>query len=400
MRNSKTPIFSFILIILSLAFFKCGDDESSDDDDSSGETTNTGVVAAGSSSGSSSDSDISLTDEVDPQLAAAETSVAPGSLAVGETALHLIGDDPCENSENFYDCQPNLLKLYLDLSKNGIKTTREIVKGLDQLLRIVGAGKGSFDLEEDDGIEKIYYDITSATKFDVLAVSEIGPVIRVQKEDENIWVNFHGKNEIKDGEATADNSKMAIHFKGSIEKFTVDFRMHRGDCDPNDVGAPAGIRILLDYEDGVRVGQSQMYLPRWINLIDGGITPSCNTIVTPINTGFMFTEFAADDTYATAGVYLGLGSEISSNDDIHDHPLSNIYKYIPGCSNTTPCGDIDFDDFTNNFCADKSSMTHAWGENCTSSDNDKISEATFLSDDRWLTPAELTVFIKDLPEEL
>ena len=63
MRNSKTPIFSFILIILSLAFFKCGDDESSDDDDSSGETTNTGVVAAGSSSGSSSDSDISLTDE-------------------------------------------------------------------------------------------------------------------------------------------------------------------------------------------------------------------------------------------------------------------------------------------------------------------------------------------------
>ncbi|MGE0174988.1 MAG: hypothetical protein AB7T49_19500 [Oligoflexales bacterium] len=313
-------------------------------------------------------------------------NMVPGSL---EASMELrLEGDPCEGTDGFFDCQPNLLKLYLGLGKTMVEQSNTIISAVTEAFGDLPNNKGT--VEGDDG-ESLEYDITSSTEFKLLISSADGPFVHLDVNDNVYKIQFDSANM---GEEDAGIAKVTATITYTDEEnFAVDFVMDGMECNDDDVQAPGAIAINIQHTDGVAQGKAMMYMPRWMG------DNTCESTPTSETKAFIYTDFVGDDTNTTAAVY-ALKDSVSNADSFSDYEMSDFCtNYSDQCNNgyafgsASPIADL----YKNNFCVTADDTE--WGATCDSS-SDLISTPEYSDADLWILPSDFDDLEIELPESL
>lgn len=398
----------FIFILLMSWLAACSAKEDSTEED---ESTNTP-----SSSSSSSNEDTSLsssTATVTGNIAIVQENMVPGSLVVGgSSSLLLTQDDgnPCADADDFFDCQPNLLKLYMGMGKQMVGMVNQIVKeigtGLFASVEIPNFEDADIedcdDLnidEEGDDVKRVQYCVKSGSDFRIILDTATGAFIYLDVDDKTYTLKFNGENAPEeDGDDGGGPGKIeAVVNYVSESEFSVNVTLAEMACDPNDVAAPGDVIIKIDVKDGVWKGKAMMYHPRWMG---SGSELACTDTPTDSTAIGIYTDFVGDATNTTAAVHL-LPRTVSDVANIPNYSLADICTHWPSGCNQSGAGfgsqNVLATSYQNNFCAENGAAT--WNTNCTS-DSDAIANGSFSAASEWIIPSELKDLTVSIPEEL
>jgi hypothetical protein len=345
----------------------------------------------------------SLTAATTTKLSNVEVNMVPGSLALPGTALRLMADqNTCAGTSGFLDCQPNLLKVYMNVAKLAVQLAGSTLSKMDLILSAL-SGKGQF--VEPTSAQTVHYDITDEAAYHVLTVSSLGPTLEVKVAGDRVRIKHDDANNT--GKTTGERSKIDIDidYKSTTE-FIVDVRVVQLKCDASDIRAPEGIRVKVWYKDGIRTGKAQMYSPRWFDTT--GLGSTCDTTPTSLTKAFMFTDFVGDDTSTTAALYLMTDAVVSKsaiqNWSIDQMPTNFASTHPLMCSSNGSGDHLCLADpnpvsgYRNNFCVVKNA-SHTWNTSCSSTST-LISGGTFLPTEDWELPAGMQSLFAPMPAAL
>ena len=314
-------------------------------------------------------------------------NMVPGSLVVETDSSLALNDNPCADTDGFFDCQPNLIKLYLDIGKHMVQNTAEIVGALSQVAGFLENGKGSHTGENGVTVD---YNISAGDNFKMLFSAGEQPYLFLEANGGEYDLRFDSSLDPQSTDETDGKINTKINFTDD-NNFNVNLSFHGIDCDPSDVRAPAAISIDIVMVEGVAQGKSMMYMPRWV-----GDELTCESEPTSSSKIFLYTDFVGDDEKTTAALYL-------LNDSVEDISLLSDWEIADFCTNFNELcfegrslGDANViaDSYQNNFCFTKDSLS--WGQTCES-DNSVISTPQFSSADKWLTPNGLATYALEFP---
>lgn len=333
------------------------------------------------------------TESTSTNIATVESGMIPGSLAVPTTGLKLEGN-PCAGTDGFFDCQPNLLKVYLGMGKNMVGMVSQIVENIGPGLEKLGVGaKGSLEITDGDEFNKVEYDITSATEYKILLHAVAGPALYLDVADKRY-------------EIIANLDNMPDSDKGGILRsvitytddthFNVETAMATDDCDPNDVRAPGNFSMVISRAGDVWTGKSMLFMPRWATQGD----PTCDMEPTDTTKMGFYTDFVADDDLATASIYF-IPYTATSLAAIEDYAVSKVCDNWSGlCNGGYGFGDPNpVSSYGNAFCIDRAADDTTWNTTCDSSVT-AIATPTYSSASLWKLPTELESPGLEIPESL
>lgn len=333
------------------------------------------------------------TDTTSTNIATVETGMIPGSLAVPTAALKLEGN-PCDGTDGFFDCQPNLLKVYLEMGKNMVKMVGGVVTNLGPGLEKLGVGaKGSLEIDDGEEFNKVEYDITSSTEYKILLHAVAGPALYLNVKDARY-------------EIVASLDNMPDSDKGGLLRsvieytddthFTVDTAMSTDDCDPTDVRAPQDFHMIISRAGDLWKGKSMLFMPRWA--ISG--TPTCDMEPTDTSKMGFYTDFVGDDELATASIYF-VPYTATSLAQIDTFAVSKLCDNWSGlCNSGYGFGDPNpVSSYGNAFCVDKAASTTTWNAACDSAESD-IATPTYSDASLWDLPTEIETPAITMPESL
>ena len=396
-------LVTLLMLLLPLSLSNCEQEQQplseSDLAETSEEPTPTDDLSAGKigtgEKTAADDEAASLVDSASIKIGNVEANMVPGSLAISTGSLQLLNGNPCEGL-GFLECQPDLLKLYLDIAKRMVSGANRRLKGMDTLLKSKTGG-GSFEADDPTTKQKetFSYNIVSPTDFQVHTKTSKGPTMFTTVKGNAIEFQTDDTNRLTN---SSSESPSRVHTKITYtddQNFEVDLKLHMTECNDRDVRSPARIRVKVKYSDGIRTGKAQMYNPLW--LIDNDDT--CDTIVTDATKIFIFTDFVGDDSSTTAALHL-LNSSVTDKLDFPDWSFDQIPGNFPQICDGNYCmgEQKEATSYNNNFCV-KPQVTTVWGGSCTSSDA-RISSGVFLDVADWLLPAEMSVLVDEIPTSL
>src|SRR5690606_10958083 len=147
-----------------------------DDDEKKKETTNVNSPGTGGEQST-------LTSDVTTNLGTVEENMLPGSLAISTAGLRLQeGDDPCAESDGFFDCQPEMLKLYMDLARTMVGGTSDIVaefsEGFFSDFPVPTDGEAvceTLTIDDDESLDSVEYCVTSESEYAIKINTNLGP---------------------------------------------------------------------------------------------------------------------------------------------------------------------------------------------------------------------------------
>ncbi|WP_141732717.1 hypothetical protein [Oligoflexus tunisiensis] len=333
-----------------------------------------------------------------PDVATATTNIdfvsdnmVPGSLILS-TSLNLEGN-PCEGTDGFFDCQPQLLKLYLGMGKSMVEMSSTMITQITETFGSFPDEKGT--LEGDDGTT-VDYEITSDTVFKFLIHSTKGPFMHLDVADNVYKIKFDGANsdeEEGEGDGGGPASVETTITYTDENNFEVDLFLDGMECSGNDVQAPASIAINIKYVEGVAQGKAMMYLPRWLG------NNTCETTPTAETKMFIYTDFAGDSTNTTGALYM-VKNTISDVSAFSDWEVADFCtNFSSQCQNGAAFGEQTpiADRYKNNFCVTTDDVE--WATTCTSSST-LISTPTFSAASTWILPTDLEARDVTLPSAL
>jgi hypothetical protein len=318
-------------------------------------------------------------------------TMIPGSLVLS-TSLHLEGDNPCANTDGFFDCQPNLLKLYLSMGQSMTETMQTIVSAMGAGLKNLKEGtSGKFeDNDPEAEIASVEYKITTATDYSLFMNTKKGPFIYLAVKDNKITLKMNGANAIGDDDGEMPDAVSAEIDYTDKDNYSVSVVIAGMACDPDDVQAPSNIAIDIVRTEGTNQGKAMMYLPRWRGDNSCSTTPSSDTEV------FIYTDFVGDDTNSTGALYM-MDASVTSAGDFSSWEASDFCGNFDNvCSNGGWNGEV-IADYKNNFCV--TGEDTAWNTTCDS-DNELISTPTFSSSKRWILPEAFKDYEAEFPDAL
>ena len=401
MRKTHRNAFAIMSVILSVSlacFLSCK--KSDDSDDEAQTTTDTSTTTGGGSTASTMS-----TDSTTANLRTAEENMIPGSLGIA-TALRLAGgEDPCEGTDGLFDCQPNLLKLYLAMAKNSITITRDVVGNIGTLLTHLSAGaSGSIDIDDsEDDVTKIDYDVTSFSLYKILIHSSKGVFLYLsvdETKDEKVYdVKLDSAN--VPGDEESNGAVMQIHLLYTDENdLHIESSMTSMACEDDDVRAPGSFVVRVNKENGVWQGKAMMYSPRWLWSESFGDVMTCASEPTSTSKMNFFTDFVGNDTNTTAALYM-MPSSISDVDQFASYTAADFCTNYPSwCVSGHSFGDANpISSYSNPFCVDGATSDSTWGGACSSS-SEPISTPSFSAETDWTTPNDLQDLTITLPTTL
>lgn len=402
MRKQKKSnfFFSLILIVTIGSFVGC---KESDDSEESDQTSVDPTSTAGG--GSTSSSTTMSTDATAANLETAEENMIPGSLAISTSLRLADNENPCEGTDGLFDCQPNLLKLYLNMAKNSVTMTREIVTQVGQLLSHLSAGASGFVEVDDPSAEvtRIDYKITSAKLYELLIQTPTGVFLYLSVDETKAEKVYDIKvdTENSPGGEKSNGAIGQIHLLYTDEDhLRVESTMTAMDCDADDVRAPGSFVIKVNKENGVWQGKAMMYSPRWLwyEAINGTMT--CESEPTSTSKMNFFTDFVGDNTNTTASLYM-MPSSIAETTQFSSYTASSFCTNYPSwCVSGRGFGDTNpISSYSNPFCVDGVSSETAWGGACSSSST-LISTPTYSDETDWIVPLDLQDLTVTLPTKL
>lgn len=351
----------FSLILFTVMTAACGGGDNSDS--SSGNTTTT-VVGNNLQSISNNFTPSSLD----------YSSNSNKPLLTNNTLLHQTSVDPCEGVDLF-ECQPILLRLYLDMGQMFLDSAREIVSEIGTNLgSIPDGGSGTVT----DGDETIYYSKNSSTDFSILMKQSGSSAGYVDVSGSQYTIQLDLANmPDDDGNGGEQTGKVDINVTYTDdETWSITVFIAGMACQANDPRAPERVSIQISRANGLWTGKAMLYNGRWFSGISDTSTPSCGIAESDAMSMNMYTDFVGNDTASRVSVYM-MSRTKSGLTDIADFGMDSL---------STNFG-IFFDTsaYSNPFCNSASNLTALWGNDCSSLDT-TVSSASYGASSGWIVP--------------
>lgn len=336
--------------------------------------------SAGGSTGGNTTSDVadnlgSINQGFTPESLESDTDSPTGLMKRAEQ-----GEDPCAESDDLYDCQPVLLRLYLDMAQSFVDMTKDIIGEVGTGLGEVA--DGSQGTETLDG-RTIHYSKESATFFSLL-MEGAGPVAYFDVADTVYTLQMDLDNLEEAGEASG-KLEIVVDYESETSWSIVIFILGM-DCDSSDPRAPERIHIRVSRSENFWTGKAMFYNGRWL-----AQTASCSTGESDENSMNFYTDFVASDTAAKASVYL-LSRTQSDLSDIEDFGMDQFPLNFSGQQDETSA-------YQNPFCNPASTLDAVWDDDCSSIDS-SVGSADFGPATDWIAPSEFYQETITLPSTL
>lgn len=320
--------------------------------------------------------------ETSEKLNAVYENMLPHSLSSSATTLD---EGPCAKTDGFFDCQPELLKMYMGMAKEILGSSSTMIKmigeGLGQHIQPGSSGTLEID-EEGDDVKKINYDMKSDTKWDVILHTAKGPFVDLAVDGSNYTVQFNQANEgtglkMEDG-GNGGAGRIEVAYVDD-EHFDIEIKFGGMGCQENDVRAPQNMIIKISRDGAKWQGKAMLYMPRWI-----GQDPKCSDAIVDASKMFFYTDFVASEDNATAAIYLA-DHTVTTADKLPDHEASDFCTNHPTmCNNGQSMGDPNpVSSYTNPFCASDAGTN--WGSAC-----EGLPATDFSSADEWELGTQLS----------
>ena len=396
----KPRYLSFALLVVA-ASASCAKKK-----DASTTATTPSTVAAGSGgSPTTTTSSGELTTIVAANIGTVQENMVPGSLVTTSSTSLALDDDssnPCANTNGLFDCQPNLLKLYLATAQTIVGETQKMVAAAGtKLNQLTLPANGSVTPDNTSVITEIDYNATSATAYSLLFHGAAAPFMELQVDGgQYILTADFSKGPDFDPSSGPSWMTSTINFTDQ-NNFTIDVKLGGFPCSAQDVGSPNAIAVNLAVVDGVWQGKAMLYLPRWLG------SNTCTTTPTAATKMFIYSDFVGDATNTTMALYM-MPDTVTAATAFSTYAATNFCTNFSGeCTN----GKAGFDSgavssYGNPACITPnagggwgSAATANWGSPCTST-NTEISTPTYSDASLWTLPSDLESLTVTVPASL
>lgn len=366
-----------------LAMAACGEKKKDDTADESS------TPPASNGGGGTSEPDKSTFRKDVTALATVESGMLPTSLK--ESGASLLGGGPCAGTAGFFDCQPNLLRVYLGMAKQSVSVVQGILASVTEHIAKLGVGEGSVT-PQDGKLTKISYKIESEDTYELLFETADGPFMYFKAAAGTYELKGDmGKGPDGDGDGQVH---VTVAYTDE-DTYATTIEMIGRACDASDIRAPENAVVKVTRDGAVWKGKAHLYLPRW--LVADGTT--CDLTPTDSTKMFIDTDFVGSDEKTTAALYMASLAATTTDALTTTYPASQFCTNFPSaCNSGHGFGDPNpVADYKNNFCIAKDTAT-AWGANCTA-DGD-VGTGTFGPAADWVLPDAMDSLAVTLPTAL
>ena len=368
------PISYLLLVICSLLLVSCGE--------GSTDAQQVSVVDF-----------LSTNNETAANINVIAANLQPESLVIDPGA----SDNPCVSSDGVFDCQPALLKLYVDLAKQMVDLIEQVVTDISTDLvnaNINPGDSGAVTVTSNGETLLIYYSVTSFSNYQILIKNYLDVSIS------HVTVNSSNINVVTDlalltGSQASGILDVKINYTDQ-SNFDVDVALVDIDCDPVDVHAPQNMLIKIGNSAGVLKGKAMMYLPRWLFSDLNPLT--CADEPTVASKATLYTDFVGDVSNTSAAIFI-MPTTVSVIADIPNYPGSSFCTNFPAwCLAGFGLGDVNpVSSYANNFCITNTNAT--WNMACNSSVTD-IATPNYSASSNWISPADFASLVATVPNNL
>jgi hypothetical protein len=325
-----------------------------------------------------------FTAEAIAKINAVSEDFAPASLDSGMSgnSVGAMDGNPCANSNGLIDCQPELLKLYLSVSKQQLDMVSELASNIGSALGDIEDGtSGSFT--DVDGI--VEYNKTDSSNWTVTLknASTSNVAVYVSIASGTYTLEFDMANlPPEDGAPTQGKYQTVINFTDE-NTWDMTSTMLNQECNADDVRAPQNIRIKMSKASGLWKGKAMLYHPRWAQFSPD---PTCATTPSDSIGLNMYSDFVADHAVAKMNVYMV--KRTRALNDIVSHPLSDICNEYAGLCSGGTLGAETPASYPNSVCVEASDGDANWNSDCSAAPSGTtVSAASFGASSDWIAPS-------------
>jgi len=302
--------------------------------------------------------------------------------------------NPCSNTDGFFDCQPILIGTYGDIAAGAITMAKEVISSINTGIKDAGieAGqKGEKEFTEDGTTFVVMYDIVAGDNYKIIFKQKgQDPMMHITIAGTKITV----KGDLsKLGDAGTGKISVDVDYRSKTD-FEGEVTFVGRTCDSSDVRAPQSLVMKFNESNGSTKAKMMLYHPLW-NLSN----PTCSTTKSATSEMNFYTDLVADDSHATAAIYL-MPSSVTDTSKFSNYAASKFCdNFASSCSSGQAFGDKNpLTTYKNNFCVKSGDAT--WGVSCTESTVDAIKNGEFSAADKWILPSNLGSTTVTIPTTL
>lgn len=343
------------------------------------------INCSSTGAGTTTTASSTTTSDTVSDLEAVSAGFTPASLEngneTGSISVKQGGSDPCATADDLYDCQPILLRVYLDLARTFIDLTKTVIEEVGE--GIGDLPDGSIGAVVVEG-QTINYSKTSDSLYSILIEENEQPAafFEVNGSASTLKLDLDNLSDAGGQEGQVD---VALTYTDA-ENWSVVIFVAGMECDASDPRAPERIHVRVARSGGVWTGKAMFYNGRW--LADDDI--SCSTTETDALSMNFYTDFVGNDTAARASVYM-LSRSKSDLSDIEDFSMARFAENFGSLDDTTA--------YSNPFCNPAETLEAVWDDDCSSLDA-TLSATAYGSADDWIVPSEFYQTTITLPTSL
>lgn len=327
------------------------------------------------------------TSSVSSNLETISEDFTPASLSPGTSSTAGLKNqqgqsgDPCAESDDLYDCQPVLLRLYLDMAEMFVDMTQQIVDEVGG--RLGSLGDGTSGVETFEG-RTIHYSKSSATDFSIL-MEDTGPVAYFDING-TVYTLQMDLDNLEEADDASGKLEVVVNYEAD-DSWSIEIFILEMDCDSSDPRAPERIHIRVARSGALWKGKAMFYNGRWLSR-----TASCSVAESDEESMNIYTDFVASETAAKASVYM----MSRAKDDLADIADFGMDQFP---INFSGGGDDNTSDYKNPFCNPASTLDALWDNDCASIDTN-VSSADYGPASDWIVPSEFYRETVTLPTSL
>jgi hypothetical protein len=336
-------------------------------------------------------------DRTSEEISEIDQQFLPESLKESETAL--LEGNPCADSDGFFDCQPELLKVYLGIAKGMTEVLVDMTEFTTTFASYLNPGAvGTYDIpeEEQDGIASIEYDFQSINDYKVRLLDANGDAVIYMHgtrdaDGQGTYEMYLNATTLEGMELSAAQEDSLVRFYAEYlgaDEMSVDVSIINMACEDDDIRAPGKMRIVVDKSDEIWTGKTMMYHPRF----GGSDQDDCSLEVNEDTELSMNTEFVGGEDNATAALYMAPTTVDSADDLEESYNISDFCTNFPAsCSSGMGFGDPNpVSSYLNPYCIESGETT--WNIEC-----EDYPESEFMNDSRWILPKEMSTYTFEMP---
>lgn len=334
----------------------------------------------------------------DDGRASSSSKISANKLSTNTNHQH---DDICAGVD-FIECQPRLIRAYLQMGREGVYTTQKIVSDVARSLSGVG-NNTSGEFRSNENGYSISYNKRSSTDFDFLILENNISIGRVSAQNGNYNVQFD-LNVIDKNKADSNGGKVDIQVKLTDSTHWQSQITFSGlKCNVNKPDDPETARIYVVRNGDIWNAQSSFY--NGIGAQYNG-TKSCSTPASDVTGVVIYTNLVADRTAAKAAMYLLRRNE-QSVANLQNFGINNYCQNYPdlcqslatASGQSTAAVATYLGALQNPYCVHRGNAQVFFNSDC-SNVSAAVAQAPLLANTTFLSPYEFYRLNISIPNQL